>query len=83
LVDINIIPDNGSLQNRYLGAKAKGRPPRTPTQGPDTVPVTLIEYGDYECPYCALWETVIEWGLGNKSAMGNILFFDDRRALFL
>jgi hypothetical protein len=45
LVDIAIIPNNGSPQNTYPGAKAKGRPPRTRAQGPDTAPVTLVEYG--------------------------------------
>ncbi len=40
---------------RFENLDLSGRP----TLGQDDAPVTLIEFGDYECPYCQVWHAEV------------------------
>jgi protein-disulfide isomerase len=41
-------------------------------QGPDGAPITLVEYGDYECPHCGAAHTVVQ---AIRAEMGDALRF--------
>jgi protein-disulfide isomerase len=40
--------------------------------GPDDAPATLVEYGDYECPYCGMAHPIVKRA---QQALGNQLRF--------
>jgi protein-disulfide isomerase len=42
------------------------------SDGPDDAPVTLVEYGDYECPYCGMAHPIVQ---SIQRKLGNQLRF--------
>ena len=63
------------MSTSATGAQAKlvlpvGR--RDHVMGPENAPVTLVEYGDYECPYCAAARLIL---LKVQKVMGDRLRF--------
>jgi formate-nitrite transporter family protein len=42
--------------------------------GPDGAPVTLVEYGDYECPYCGMAHPIVKRAQGELGSQLRFVF---------
>jgi protein-disulfide isomerase len=50
-----------SYHNRFDADRVKNVPiDGSPAKGPDAAPITLIEFADFECPFCAMEAPVLE-----------------------
>jgi protein-disulfide isomerase len=49
-------------------------PARDHIRGPDNAPVTLLEYGDYECPYCAAAHGIVNAILASAGSEVRFVF---------
>jgi protein-disulfide isomerase len=60
---------SGSIRKMRLTVPAAGR---DHVQGPTEAPITLLEYGDYECPYCGEAHPIVK---AVQERLGNRLCF--------
>jgi protein-disulfide isomerase len=50
-----------SYKNRFDPANIKNVPiDGSPSRGPESAPITVIEFADFECPFCAMFAPVLE-----------------------
>jgi protein-disulfide isomerase len=64
-----------SYKNRFDPAKIKNVPTDgSPSRGPEGAPITVIEFADFECPFCAMFAPVLEKMADDRKSHVRFLF---------
>jgi protein-disulfide isomerase len=77
--DWDLVPDSGGDEPAAPATRGSSEavpPGDHPQRGPASAPVTIVEYGDYQCPYCSQAEGALRQALSDYGNQVRLVYMD-------